>query len=65
MHIVRYLLWIAFVLGITFSCVRKEKTRHKVDFSSIKRIDVPDNVTIDEIQDMLNWIHTFRYQMKY
>ncbi|OPZ26322.1 MAG: hypothetical protein BWZ00_01670 [Bacteroidetes bacterium ADurb.BinA174] len=53
MHIVRYLLWIAFVLGITFSCVRKEKTRHKVDFSSIKRIDVPDNVTIDEIQDII------------
>lgn len=53
MHIVRYLLWIAFVLGITFSCVRKEKTRHKVDFSSIKRIDVPDNVTRDEIQDII------------
>ncbi|RNC63312.1 6-bladed beta-propeller [Proteiniphilum sp. X52] len=53
MHIVRYLLWIAFVPGITFSCVKKETIRQEADFSSVKRIDVPPDITRDEIQDII------------
>ncbi len=53
MHIVRYFLWAAFMPGITFSCIKKETTRQEADFSSVKRIDVPDNITRDEIQDII------------
>ncbi len=41
------------MLGITSGCVQKEKVKYEADFLSVKRIDVPDNVTKDEIRDII------------
>ncbi|MDD3437519.1 MAG: 6-bladed beta-propeller [Candidatus Gastranaerophilales bacterium] len=47
------ILWFLFVISFFCSCVNKERTKHRPDFSSVRKIDISADISKDEIQGVI------------